>query len=88
MHPVRVVEPAHGGQEVPATLAAEQVFPVAGAHACELETSLYLTLDGENVRNDRIKSDVISFNEEESPFNWVDLCRGSGDAGFLDQQLQ
>jgi creatinine amidohydrolase len=25
------------------------------------------------VRKDRIKSDVISFNEENSPFNWVDL---------------
>jgi creatinine amidohydrolase len=25
------------------------------------------------VRKDRIQSGVISFNEEESPFNWVDL---------------
>jgi len=48
-------------------------FPGGCAHACELETSLYLYLDGPNVRKDRIKSDVIRFNQEESPFNWVDL---------------
>jgi creatinine amidohydrolase len=48
-------------------------FPGGCAHACELETSLYLYLDGDNVRKDLIKSDVISFNEENSPFNWVDL---------------
>ena len=48
-------------------------FPGGCAHACELETSLYLYLDGENVRQHRIKSGVINFNEEESPFNWVDL---------------
>lgn len=48
-------------------------FPGGCAHACELETSLYLYLDGDHVRKDKIKSDVISFNEENSPFNWVDL---------------
>jgi len=48
-------------------------FPGGCAHACELETSLYLYLDGDNVRKDKIKSGVISFNEENSPFNWVDL---------------
>jgi creatinine amidohydrolase len=48
-------------------------FPGGCAHACELETSLYLYLDGDNVRQDRIQSDVIRFNEENSPFNWVDL---------------
>jgi creatinine amidohydrolase len=40
---------------------------------CELETSLYLYLDGDNVRKDLIKNGTISFNEEDSPFNWVDL---------------
>jgi creatinine amidohydrolase len=34
-----------------------------------------LYLDGDHVRKDRIKSGVISFNEEGSPFNWVDLFR-------------
>jgi creatinine amidohydrolase len=48
-------------------------FPGGCAHACELETSLYLYLDGDNVRKDKIKSDGISFNKEDSPFNWVDL---------------
>ncbi len=51
----------------------ESKFPGGCAHAGELETSLYLYLDGENVRKDKIKSDVISFNEENSPFNYVDL---------------
>src|SRR3989440_1996868 len=48
-------------------------FPGGCAHACELETSLYLYLDGDNVRKDQIKRGVISFNEDRSPFNWVDL---------------
>jgi creatinine amidohydrolase len=48
-------------------------FPGGCAHACELETSLYLYLDGDNVRKDLIKNGTISFNEEQSPFNWVDL---------------
>src|SRR5437667_6941907 len=48
-------------------------FPGGCAHACELETSLYLYLDGDNVRRDLVKSGVISFNEENNPFNWVDL---------------
>ena len=52
-------------------------FPGGCSHACELETSLYLYLDGDNVRTDLIKSGTISFNNEDSPFNWVDLfCAG------------
>jgi creatinine amidohydrolase len=51
----------------------ESKFPGGCSHACELETSLYLYLDGDNVRRDLIKSGVISFNEEDSPFMWVDL---------------
>lgn len=51
----------------------ESKFPGGCAHACELETSMYLYLDEENVRKDRIKSGTISFNEEHSPFNYVDL---------------
>lgn len=48
-------------------------FPGGCSHAGELETSLYLYLEGDDVRQDKIKSDVISFNEEDDPFNWVDL---------------
>ncbi len=55
----------------------ESRIPGGCAHACELETSLYLYLDGDNVRTDLIKSGVISFNEENSPFHWVDLFLGS-----------
>jgi creatinine amidohydrolase len=48
-------------------------FPGGCAHACELETSLYLYLEEGDVRKDKIKSGDISFNLEGSPFNWVDL---------------
>jgi creatinine amidohydrolase len=51
----------------------ESKFPGGCAHACELETSLYMYLDGGNVRTDLIKSGEISFNTENSEFNWVDL---------------
>lgn len=51
----------------------ESKFPGGCSHACELETSLYLYLDEANVRKDKIKSGTISINEEDNPFNWVDL---------------
>ncbi len=53
----------------------ESKFPGGCAHACELETSMYLHLDEENVRKDLIKNGDISFNLEGSPFNWVDLMK-------------
>jgi creatinine amidohydrolase len=60
----------------------ESKFPGGCSHACELETSLYLYLDGDNVRTDKIQSGVISFNEEGSPFNYVDLF-GAGPAPLI-----
>lgn len=48
-------------------------FPGGCAHAGELETSMYMYLDGENVRHESLRSGTISFNEENSPYNWVDL---------------
>ena len=51
----------------------ESKFPGGCAHAGELETSLYMYLEGDHVRHDKIKSGVISFNEENSPFQYVDL---------------
>ena len=48
-------------------------YPGGCAHAGELETSMYLYLDESHVRKDRIKSDYISFNDENSPFMHVDL---------------
>lgn len=56
--------------------------PGGCAHACELETSLYLYLDGDNVRKDLIKTEQASFNLENSPFNWVDLF-GAGPATIV-----
>ncbi len=47
-----------------------------------METSLYLYLDEENVRKDKIKNGVISFNEENNPFNYVDLL-GQGAATIV-----
>jgi creatinine amidohydrolase len=59
----------------------ESKFPGGCAHACELETSLYLYLDEDNVRKDLIKNGDISFNNEGSPFNFVDLYQqGPGTA--------
>jgi creatinine amidohydrolase len=57
-------------------------FPGGCAHACELETSLYMYLDGDNVRTDRIENGTISFNEDQSPFSWVDLF-GAGPATVI-----
>ncbi len=51
----------------------ESKYPGGCAHACELETSLYMYLDGDNVRTDQIRNGTISFNEEDSPFQFVDL---------------
>ncbi len=48
-------------------------IPGGCAHAGELETSMYLYLDEDNVRKDKIRSEYISFNEENSPFMYVDL---------------
>ena len=48
-------------------------IPGGCAHAGELETSMYMYLDEDNVRRDKIKSDYVSFNAENSPFMYVDL---------------
>ena len=60
----------------------ESKFPGGCSHACELETSLYLYLDEDNVRKDLIKSGTISFNEENNEYNWVDLF-GAGAATVI-----
>ncbi len=51
----------------------ESTFPGGIAHACELETSLYLYLDEENVRKDKIKDDLASYVRDGNPYVWVDL---------------
>ena len=60
----------------------ESKFPGGCSHACELETSLYLYLAEDDVRKDQIKSGTISFNNEDNPFNWVDLF-GAGAATVI-----
>ena len=39
-------------------------------------------LDGDHVRHDKIQSGVISYNEEDDPFQWVDLF-GQGPASVI-----
>lgn len=58
----------------------ESTFPGGCAHACELETSLYLYLDEDGVRKDRIKNHISTVTEG-NPYMWVDLF-GSGPAAL------
>jgi creatinine amidohydrolase len=51
----------------------ESYFPGGCAHACELETSVYMYLDGDNVREDKLSDGRITYNEEKSAHHWVDL---------------
>lgn len=50
----------------------ESEFPGGFAHACELETSLYLYLDEDNVRKDRVKNHISTLNDG-NPYMWTDL---------------
>lgn len=58
----------------------ESQFPGGFSHACELETSLYLYLDGDNVRKDRIKNSISALNDG-NPYIWGDLV-GKGPAAL------
>ena len=58
----------------------ESTFPGGCAHACELETSLYLYLDEDGVRKDRIKNHISTVTRD-NPYMWVDLL-GSGAAAL------
>jgi creatinine amidohydrolase len=51
----------------------ESKFPGGCAHACELETSVYLYFDEGNVRKDKINDGDIAFHQYKSDFRWVDL---------------
>ena len=59
----------------------ESEFPGGCSHAGELETSLYLHLDEDGVRKDKIKSGTVKVNDEKSPFMYVDLF-GHGPAAL------
>jgi creatinine amidohydrolase len=51
----------------------ESKFPGGCAHACELETSVYLHFDEDNVRKDRAIDDDFRFHRNHSDFQWTDL---------------
>jgi creatinine amidohydrolase len=57
-------------------------------HACELETSMYLHLDPDGVRRDRIKDAKPKFSLDggsvADQWQWVDLTLGSGPATIVD----
>ena len=59
----------------------ESVFPGGFSHACELETSLYLYLDEDNVRKDRIHNHISTLNDG-NPYIWTDLL-GKGAAALV-----
>jgi creatinine amidohydrolase len=50
----------------------ESEYPGGFSHACELETSLYLYLDEDGVRKDRIKNHISTLNDG-NPYIWGDL---------------
>ena len=51
----------------------ESRFPGGIAHACELETSVYLYLDEDDVRKDLIADGKIAYHRYESDFFYTDL---------------
>jgi creatinine amidohydrolase len=57
----------------------ESIFPGGVAHACELETSVYLFINEENVKQEEIRNGYIEFHKDRSAYNWVDLW-GAGPA--------
>jgi len=61
--------------------------PGGCAHACELETSVYLHLDAEGVRQDRIEGALPGFVTDipgGDEWQWVDLTLGAGPASIID----
>jgi creatinine amidohydrolase len=51
----------------------QSAFPGGCAHACELETSVYMHLCPSDLRSDRIRSEQASFNQNRSRFWYTDL---------------
>ncbi len=60
--------------------------PGGCAHACELETSMYLHLDGDGVRRDRVRGalpDYVTQVPGGEEWQWVDLTLGAGPASII-----
>ena len=56
------------------------------AHACELETSMYLHLDRDGVRQDRMEGalpDFVTNIPGGEDWSWLDLTMGAGPAGII-----
>lgn len=66
----------------------ESVSPGGCAHACELETSLYMHLNGEGVRWDRIRGAIPQYMTDipgAEDWHWVDLTAGWGPATIVER---
>lgn len=60
-------------------------MPGGCAHACELETSMYLHVDGEHVRTDHIRGSIPEFMSDVpggEKWQWLDLTMGMGPANI------
>ncbi|MEX2534595.1 MAG: creatininase family protein [Trueperaceae bacterium] len=62
------------------------VIPGGCAHACELETSMYLHIDGDSVRVDRTAGNIPDYMRLPGGDKWqyVDLTAGTGPATIVD----
>jgi creatinine amidohydrolase len=60
--------------------------PGGCAHACELETSMYMHVDGDRVRTDRIRGALPEYLDLEGGTEWqkVDLTLGSGPVTLVE----
>jgi creatinine amidohydrolase len=62
----------------------ESVFPGGCAHSCEIETSMYLHLDGSKVQTDKIEDNIAWYNTQGATgFQWVDAF-GSGPVSVVE----
>jgi creatinine amidohydrolase len=63
----------------------ESVYPGGCAHACELETSVYLHLAAEKVKTDEVKDHIAPISSRgEMGFEWVDLF-GTGPVNIVER---
>lgn len=65
----------------------ESTLPGGSAHACELETSVYMHLNGEGVRLDRIEGAIPEYMTDipgADEWHWVDLTAGPGPASIIE----
>jgi creatinine amidohydrolase len=62
----------------------ESVFPGGCAHACEVETSMYMHLKGEHVRKDKIEDHIAWYNEDGvGSFHYTDAF-GAGPVALVE----